>query len=90
MISVLFLIPTLDRGGAENVLVDLVNHMDQSKFRITVQTLFDKDSQKHRLKKGIRYKSFLYHHPGINPLIHSAVVPEQKHTICSGLYNLSV
>ena len=61
MISVLFLIPTLDRGGAENVLVDLVNHMDQSKFRITVQTLFDKESQKNRLKKGIRYKSFLYH-----------------------------
>ena len=61
MISVLFLIPTLDRGGAENVLVDLVNHMDQSKFQITVQTLFDKDSQKHRLRKGIKYKSFLYH-----------------------------
>ena len=61
MISVLFLIPTLDRGGAENVLVDLVNHMDQSKFQITVQTLFDKDSQKNRLKEEIEYKSFLYH-----------------------------
>lgn len=61
MISVLFLIPTLDRGGAENVLVDLVNHMDQNKFQITVQTLFDQNSQKDRLKEGIRYKSFLYH-----------------------------
>ena len=61
MISVLFLIPTLDRGGAENVLVDLVNHMDQSRFKITVQTLFDKDSQKDRLEEGIEYKSFLYH-----------------------------
>lgn len=61
MISVLFLIPTLDRGGAENVLVDLVNHMDQSKFQITVQTLFDKDSQKDRLREGIEYRSFLYH-----------------------------
>ncbi len=61
MISVLFMIPTLDRGGAENVLVDLVNSMDQSKFRITVQTLFDQDSQKDRLKKGIEYKSCLYH-----------------------------
>jgi len=60
MISVLFLIPTLDRGGAENVLVDLVNHMDQSRFKITIQTLFDKDSQKDRLKEGIEYKSFLY------------------------------
>lgn len=61
MISVLFLIPTLDRGGAENVLVDLVNHMDQSKFQITVQTLFDQNSQKSRLKKGIEYRTFLKH-----------------------------
>lgn len=61
MISVLFLIPTLDRGGAENVLVDLVNYLDQSKFQITVQTLFDKNSQKKLLRKGIQYKSFLYH-----------------------------
>lgn len=61
MISVLFLIPTLDRGGAENVLLDLVNHLDQNKFQITVQTLFDQGSQKKRLKEGIRYKSFLYH-----------------------------
>ena len=61
MISVLFLIPTLDRGGAENVLVDLVNHMDQHKFQITVQTLFDRNSQKKRLRDGIEYKSFLYH-----------------------------
>ena len=60
MISVLFLIPTLDRGGAENVLVDLVNHMDQSKFEITVQTLFDKDSQKDKLSSGIEYRSFMY------------------------------
>ena len=60
MISVLFLIPTLDRGGAENVLVDLVNHMDQSKFKITVQTLFDKDSQKDKLRSGIEYRSFMY------------------------------
>ena len=61
MISVLFLIPTLDRGGAENVLVDLVNHMDQSKFRITVQTLFDKGAQKDRLREGIECRTFLYH-----------------------------
>ena len=60
MKSVLFLIPTLDRGGAENVLVELVNRLDQNKFKITVQTLFDKDSQKDRLAPGIEYRSFLY------------------------------
>lgn len=61
MISVLFLIPTLDRGGAENVLVNLVNHMDQSKFKITVQTLFDQDSQKNQLRDEIEYRTFLKH-----------------------------
>lgn len=61
MTSVLFLIPTLDRGGAENVLVDLVNHLDQNEFQITVQTLFDQNSQKDRLRNGIEYKTFLYH-----------------------------
>ncbi len=61
MKSVLFMIPTLDRGGAENVLVNLVNGMDQSKFKITVQTLFDKDSQKDRLAPRIEYRSFLFH-----------------------------
>ena len=60
MKSVLFLIPTLDRGGAENVLVDLVNRLDQNKFKITVQTLFDKNSQKDRLAEAIEYRSFLY------------------------------
>lgn len=60
MKKVLFLIPTLDKGGAENVLVNLVNNMDYSKFDITVQTLFDKDSQKGILSPEISYKSYLY------------------------------
>ena len=59
MIKVLFFIPTLDRGGAENVLVNLVNNMDYDKFDITVRTLFDQDSQKDSLNKSIKYKSFL-------------------------------
>ncbi len=61
MISVLFLIPTLDPGGAENVLVNLVNYMDLKRFKITVQTLFDQNSQKNCLRKGIEYRTFLYH-----------------------------
>lgn len=38
--KILFLIPTLGGGGAERVLVNLVNGMDKSKYDITVQTLF--------------------------------------------------
>ena len=40
MIKILFFIETLDFGGAEKVLRNLVNHMDQSRFDITVQTIW--------------------------------------------------
>lgn len=56
MIKVLFFIETLGGGGAEKVLCDLVNHMDQSKFDITVETLWPCE-ESNRLAKGIRYKS---------------------------------
>ena len=39
MKKILFFIPNLSVGGAEKVLVNLVNNMDRSKFDITVQTL---------------------------------------------------
>ena len=61
LIKILFLIPSLDRGGAENVLVNLVNNMNYKKYEITVQTLFDEDSQKDLLDNHINYKSFLFH-----------------------------
>ena len=41
MKKILFLIHDLGQGGAEKVLVNLVNHMDYSKFDVTVMTLFD-------------------------------------------------
>jgi glycosyltransferase involved in cell wall biosynthesis len=56
MIKILFLIETLDAGGAEKVLRDLVNHMDQSKFAITVQTVWPCDAAKY-LVPGIRCRS---------------------------------
>ena len=40
MIKVLFLIHDLGQGGAEKVLVNLVNNMDRSKFDISVIALF--------------------------------------------------
>lgn len=56
MIRILFFIETLEAGGAEKVLRDLVNHMDQTKFDITVQTVWPCDASKY-LVPGIRYKS---------------------------------
>ena len=40
MKKVLFLIHDLGHGGAEKVLVNLVNNMDHTKFDITVMALF--------------------------------------------------
>lgn len=55
MIKILFFIETLSGGGAEKVLIDLVNHMDQSLFDITVQTLWPAEAAE-KLNKGIRYR----------------------------------
>lgn len=56
MIKILFFIETLKAGGAEKVMIDLVNHMDQMKFDITVQTVWPCNASKY-LVPGIRYKS---------------------------------
>ena len=56
MITILFFIDSLTGGGAEKVLRNLVNHMDQSRFSITVQTVWPCDASKY-LVPGIRYKS---------------------------------
>lgn len=55
MKKILFFIPTLGHGGAERVLVNLVNHMDQTQFDITVQTMFDVGIYKDKLAEGIQY-----------------------------------
>ena len=54
-IRILFFIEELRGGGAEKVLCNLVNAMDQSRFEITVQTLWKADAAKY-LKPGIRYR----------------------------------
>lgn len=55
MKKVLFLIPDLRHGGAEKVLVNLVNNLDREKFDVTLQTLFDKGVNKKYLRKDVRY-----------------------------------
>lgn len=58
MKKILFFIPNLMHGGAEKVLVNLVNNLDSKKYDITVQTLFDVGVNKKNLKEDICYKSF--------------------------------
>jgi glycosyltransferase involved in cell wall biosynthesis len=55
-IRILFFIENLTEGGAEKVLCNLVNHMDQSQFDITVQTVFPAEYKKY-LVPGIHYRS---------------------------------
>lgn len=83
MKTVLFVIPNLGHGGAEKVLVNLVNHMDKKKFNITVMALYDEGVNKEALSSDVEYrfwkrKSF----PGIAHLL----------KICSPevLYNIIV
>ena len=54
-IKILFFIPTLGHGGAERVLVNLVNHMDPKRFDITVQTMFDVGIYRNKLNPNVRY-----------------------------------
>ena len=56
MKKVLFFIPTLGQGGAEKVLVNLVNNMDKSKYDVTVQVLFDGGVNTQFLNKDVKYK----------------------------------
>ena len=57
--KLLFLIPTLENGGAEKVLVNLVNNINYNKFDITVQTIFDYGIHRKNLREKVKYKSFL-------------------------------
>ncbi|GAA6381913.1 hypothetical protein I2900191A2_05590 [Intestinibacter bartlettii] len=56
MKKILFFIPNLMHGGAEKVLVNLVNNLDKNKYNITLQTIFDVGVNKQYLNKNINYK----------------------------------
>lgn len=55
MTSLLFLIPTLCDRGAERVLVNLANNLDKTRFRVTVQTLFDVGENRALLHDDVEY-----------------------------------
>lgn len=65
MIKILFFIETLSGGGAEKVLQNLVNNMDNEKFDITVQTVW-KENPEGLLNKNIKYKYIYPNYSKIN------------------------
>ena len=44
-------------GGAEKVLVNLVNNLDKTKYDLTLYSIFDEGVNKQFLKSDVRYQS---------------------------------
>lgn len=77
MLKILFFIPNLAHGGAERVLVNLVNHMNHEKYDITVQTMFDVGIYRNQLNKNVRYiGGFPWYFKG-NTQIYKLFTPKQ-------------
>lgn len=94
MKEVLFVIPNLGHGGAEKVLVNLVNHLDRSLFSVTVMTLYDEGVNRSFLADHIKYKScFKKSFPGVSHLfkmlspkqLYKWLVPEHYDIVVSYL-----
>lgn len=59
MKKIVFLIHDLMGGGAEKVLVNMVNNLNPEKYDITVMALFDEGVHKNSFNKNIHYKYFM-------------------------------
>lgn len=82
MLKILFLIHDLGQGGAEKVLVSLVNNMDQSKFDISVTALFGGGVNEQFLAPHIHFRSiFPKNIPGNSKLM-KLLTPRQLHRLC--------
>ena len=82
MIKILFFIHDLGQGGAEKVLVNLVNHLDRSKFNISVTALFGGGVNEQFLKSDVHFNTvFPKEIPG-NSKFMKLLTPKQLHTIC--------
>ena len=79
MTKVLFLIHDLGEGGAEKVLVNLVNNMDTSQFDITVMTLFDVGVNKQFLSPNIKYRTCFSKMIRGNSHLMKLLSPQQLH-----------
>lgn len=60
MLKIKFLINTLTGGGAEKVLIDLVNNLPAEQYRIDVQTIVNEDNYNLYLKKHIHYSAIIH------------------------------
>ena len=81
MTKILFLIHDLAQGGAEKVLVNLVNNMDPRQFEIHVTALFGGGVNEQFLKDHIRYRAiYPKAFPG-NSHVMKLLTPKQLHKL---------
>ncbi len=79
--KILFLIHDLGQGGAEKVLVNLVNNMDPEQFDISVTALFGGGVNEQFLKPHIRYRAiYPKAFPG-NSHVMKLLTPRQLHRL---------
>ncbi len=82
MKKILFLIHDLGQGGAEKVLVNLVNNMDPEKFDISVTALFSGGVNEQFLAPHVHYRTvFGKTIPGNSHLM-KLLSPRQLHKLC--------
>lgn len=81
MKKILFIIHDLAQGGAEKVLVNLVNNMDRSKFDITVMALFGGGVNEQFLSNDIRYITVFEQVFPANSRVMKLLAPRQLHKL---------
>jgi len=68
--KILFLIHTLGGGGAEKVLVNLVNHLNPKNYDITLMTIIDTGIHRESLADHVNYKT-IFRTPFNKPKVNS-------------------
>lgn len=81
MKKILFLIHDLGVGGAEKVLVNLVNNMDHLKFDITVLSLFGGGVNEQFLSPHIHYRAIFQKTIPGNSILMKFLSPKQLHNL---------
>lgn len=82
MKKILFLIHDLGQGGAEKVLVNLVNNMDPTKFDISVAALFGGGVNEQFLKPHIHFRAIWPKAVPGNSHLMKLLSPKQLHRLC--------
>lgn len=79
MIKVLFLIHDLGKGGAEKVLINLVNHLDKQKFDVTVMAIFGGGENEKYLNSSVTLINCFNHTIRGNRVLMKLFTPKMLH-----------